>query len=127
MNKERRSDLSQIWDELNKEKEYRCGKIDTALSTLVDEMVLAKESIESIRDRIQDVLDGEQEAFDNMPEGLQGGEKGEAMTEAINYMEESITKLDEVIERIDINMSDYDIESDCQESLDAIDNAKGES
>lgn len=100
MNKERRSDLSQIWDDLNKEKAVRGNKIDAILMTLTDEMALAKESFENIKERIQEVLDSEQEAFDNMPEGLQNGEKGQAMTEAIEYMEEAKNKLDEVIEEL---------------------------
>lgn len=127
MNKERRTSLDEIWNELNEQKAIRGNEIDAVIMDLSDKMTAAKESFEGFRDRIQEVLDGEQEAFDNMPEGLQNSERGQAMTEAIEYMEESVSKLDEAIEKLDIDISTYDIESECQESLDAIDNAKGES
>lgn len=126
MNKQRRLELSKIWDELNEQKDIRGNKIDEIMMNLTDNTAAAKECFEDFKERIQEILDEESEAYDNLPEGLQNAEKGQQIQEAIDYMEESITKLDEVIERLEIDMTLLDFRSDCQESLDAIDNAKGE-
>ncbi len=125
MNKQRRSTLSDIWDRLNEAKAVQGNIIDATLMKLTDETAAAKEIFEGFKDDIQQILDEEQEAYDNLPEGLQNGEKGQLMQEAITYMEEAQSKLDEIIEKLEIDMSLLDFESEGQESLDAIDNAKG--
>lgn len=125
MNKQRRSELSKIWDRLNEAKAVQGNIIDATLMKLTDEVAAAKEIFEGFKDDIQEVLDGEQEAYDNLPEGLQNGDKGQLIQDAINYMEEAQSKLDEIIDKLDIDMSLLDFESEGQDSLEAIDNAKG--
>ena len=75
MNKQRRSEISNIITEL-----------------------------ESIKSRLDSVLSNEQFAFDNMPENLQYSMRGEESQESIDCMEEAVNNLEEAISQLgDVN------------------------
>ena len=66
----------------------------TKISTII-------ENINIIKDSLQEVLDDEQFSFDNMPENLQYSSRGETSQEAIDYMEEAIEHLENAIEQLE--------------------------
>lgn len=75
MNKQRRSEISNIITELG-----------------------------NIKTRLDNVLANEQFAFDNMPENLQYSMRGEESQEAIDCIEEAVNNLEEAISQLeDIN------------------------
>ncbi len=72
MNKDRRTKIAQIINEINNSK-----------------------------DKLQGILDDEQFSFDNMPENLQGSVRGQESEESIEVLEEAIEQLSEAVTQLE--------------------------
>ncbi|SBV91243.1 conserved hypothetical protein [uncultured Alphaproteobacteria bacterium] len=68
---------------MNKDRRSRLSEIREQLSTLAE--------------AIQDICAEEQEAFDNLPDSFQGRERGDAMQTAIDSMENAASGVEDAI------------------------------
>lgn len=57
--------------------------------------------IEEAKSFLESVLADEESAFENMPENLQSSMRGEESEEAIDYMEEAIEALESAVEQLE--------------------------
>lgn len=57
--------------------------------------------IEEAKSFLESVLADEESAFENMPENLQSSMRGEESEEAIDYMEEAIEALGSAVEQLE--------------------------
>lgn len=58
-------------------------------------------AIESLKDDLENIMCEEQESLDNMPESLQYSERGEQMTEYIESMDNTLGCLNDALDYID--------------------------
>ena len=65
----------------------------TILSKVIDELQNALSQLETIQEE-------ESEAFDNMPEGLQNSSKGSQIEENIDVLEAAVSNIEDVIDSL---------------------------
>ncbi|MFY3386989.1 hypothetical protein [Paracidovorax sp. MALMAid1276] len=65
-----------------------------AIQTILDELQVLRERIESVRDE-------EQEAFVNLPDSLQQGSGGQKMDEAVSALDVALDGIDEAAASLD--------------------------
>lgn len=70
------------------------------IADLKDRLDKVKDEIDEISSYIEDVLGEEQEYFENMPESFQQGEKGAVAEEAIGYLTEAYDEMGSALESL---------------------------
>lgn len=58
------------------------------------------DQLEELKQEVSYICEEEQEAYDNMPESLQDGERGSQMYENISTLEDQESNFDELIENL---------------------------
>lgn len=101
MNKQRRTALGKIMDELNDIR----GAMIITISNAQEASEELKKLVPDVSE-LESILEEEQEAFDNMPESIQNSDRGEQSQEAINNMENAIDKYAELEEICEIEIED---------------------
>ena len=122
MNKQRRKNLDNIYNELESIKE----KCEIEICDIKARISILFEGMEELKERLENERENEDETYNNMPESLQGGERGQAMEEAVSEMDSAMEKLDEIVAQHDELIDSLDsIDESISEVLGYIDNAKG--
>lgn len=58
------------------------------------------DQLEELKQEVSSICEEEQEAYDNMPESLQDGDRGSQMYENISTLEDQESNFDELIENL---------------------------
>ncbi len=84
-----------------------------AIAALSAELSELKGKFDDLKSQLETIKDEEEEYRDNMPDSLRDGEKGEAAENAVNSLNDAYQYLE-------------DIDNGLEETISALDEAKGE-